>query len=131
MENKILSDNLLQKTECRKKVLKVLQSSETALSEDEILSKIDKKFNKTSVYRTLNTFSEKGIIHRIITDMNVAKYSLSKNNMPDNHIHFECKKCCSVYCFPEYGINNLKLPEGFEKEDSNILIVGICKKCKK
>jgi len=125
----LLIENSLQQTECRINVLELLINSETALSEEDIMQKIDRKFNKTSIYRTLNTFKEKGIIHRIITDLNISKYSISKKNMTENHIHFECKKCNSVYCFAEYGINKLTIPEGFENKDSNILIKGICKKC--
>jgi Fur family ferric uptake transcriptional regulator len=129
IQNQILKQNHLQITECRLEILNVFLNSEIALSEEDIMLQVNKKFNKTSIYRTLNTFTEKGIIHKVITDLKQTKYSISQKNENLNHIHFECKKCYSIYCLNKTEINQPQLPEGFNNEEINVLILGICKKC--
>jgi len=125
----ILQKNNLQKTECRLDILQFFLQNDIALSEEKLMQLNENKYNKTTIYRTLNTFTEKGIIHKIITNNNVAKYSLSVENLSSKHLHFECKNCKSVYCLKNSEISNLNLPDGFSEMEFNFLVFGVCKNC--
>jgi len=130
-EIQILEKNNLQKTECRIDILQIFLQNDIALSEEKIMQLNQNKYNKTTIYRTLNIFTEKGIIHKIITTNNVAKYSLSLQNSGNKHLHFECKDCKSVYCLKNSEISNLILPDGFSEVELNFLVFGVCKNCNK
>lgn len=129
--DEILKKYKLQKTKCRIEILNIFFDSEIAVSEEDIMKSVNGKFNKTSIYRTLNILTEKGIIHKIFSDFKHTKYSLSIDNQCDAYVHFECKKCNSIYCMNIKEFQKPKLPNGYAELEVNVLIQGICKKCNK
>jgi len=91
----ILRRNSLSVTESRKKILNLFLSVQGALAHGDIETKAGEKFDRVTVYRTLQTFVEKGIIHTIPTTDNSVRYALCKDNCTeghhhDNHVHFIC-----------------------------------------
>src|SRR5215831_5727733 len=114
----ILRRNSLSVTESRKKILNLFLSVSGALAHGDIERKAGEKFDRVTVYRTLQTFVEKGIIHIIPTLDNSVLYALCKNNGAestphDNHVHFTCDQCNTTYCLEETVVPDLKLPKGF------------------
>ncbi|MBP1222406.1 Fur family transcriptional regulator [Flavobacterium sp. 1355] len=112
-------------------IYEYLETVTAALS----LSEIEKYFykaDKVTIYRTLQTFQEKGLVHKIL-DESIAKYRLcaevcSENDHNDRHLHFYCKKCHETTCreeiiFPENSISGIQIDE------IQILAKGICDKC--
>mgnify|MGYP006282027305 FL=1 len=88
--------------------------------------------NKTTIYRNLNSLSEKGIIQRIISGGSL-KYKLN-NSLLDNknspeHVHFQCTVCNRVICMEELKIQDYDLPGGYDKIENQFLIIGTCKDC--
>lgn len=72
------------------------------------------------VYRTLQSFVEKGLIHLIPTTDNAIKYALCKDDCEaghhhDNHVHFVCDECGKTTCLDEVTIPSVKLPKGFHQ----------------
>jgi Fur family ferric uptake transcriptional regulator len=133
--NDILKRNSLSITESRRKILNLFLNVKGALAHGDIERKAGEKFDRVTVYRTLQTFVEKGIIHIIPTLDNSVLYALCKNNgaesFPhDSHIHFTCDQCNTTYCLEETIIPDLKLPKGFSLNRVEILAKGICKDCK-
>jgi Fe2+/Zn2+ uptake regulation proteins len=63
----ILRRNSLSVTESRKKILNLFLNVQGALAHGDIERKAGEKFDRVTVYRTLQTFVEKGIIHTIPT----------------------------------------------------------------
>jgi Fur family ferric uptake transcriptional regulator len=91
----ILKKNQLSVTEGRKKILELFLNSPGALAHADIEKNTDASFDRVTVYRTLQTFVEKGIIHNIPTTDNSILYALCKDNCEaghhhDNHVHFIC-----------------------------------------
>ena len=66
----VLKKNQLSVTDGRKKILELFLNSEGALAHADIEEKTGETFDRVTVYRTLNTFVEKGIIHHIPTTDN-------------------------------------------------------------
>src|ERR1700753_1823832 len=101
MENKI--DELLKKkqlsvTSGRRKILELFLMQEGALSHSDIEKKAGAPFDRVTVYRTLQAFLEKGLIHSIPTADNSIRYALCKDDCfggqhRDDHVHFICNGC--------------------------------------
>lgn len=99
------------------------------------ITEIEKHFqhaDRITIYRTLKTFEEKGIIHSIQED-NITKYTLcgsacSEQTHYDQHLHFYCKSCKQTTCKTDIAIplNNIT---GFKIDDITFFARGICEKC--
>ncbi len=130
----ILRRNSLSVTESRKKILNLFLSVPGALAHGDIERKAGEKFDRVTVYRTLQTFVEKGIIHIIPTTDNSVRYALCKDctegHHHDNHIHFICNKCGSTLCLEDVMVPEVRLPKGFTLNEIEVVVKGICKDCK-
>lgn len=131
----ILRKNQLSVTDSRKKILELFLGSGNAMAHMDIEKKTGEKFDRVTVYRTLQTFMEKGIIHTIPTSDNSIKYALCKEECSeghhhDNHVHFICEECGSTYCLDEVTIPTIQLPRGYKGKQVNMVVNGICRECK-
>jgi len=131
----ILKRNMLSVTAGRKKILELFFSNAGALSHGDIEQKAGEKFDRVTVYRTLQTFMEKGIIHNIPTTDNSILYALCKDECTeghhhDDHIHFVCNECGSTVCLENVTIPSVKLPKGFTSTQIDVVVSGVCKECK-
>ena len=130
----ILRRNQLSITDSRKKILELFVNNSGALEHSDIERKTGEKFDRVTVYRTLQSFLEKGIIHTIPTSDNSVRYALCKDDCGqghhhDNHVHFICKECNSTTCLEDVTIPSVKLPLGFKPTDYQMVVSGICKGC--
>ncbi|HEY2721316.1 MAG TPA: transcriptional repressor [Chitinophagaceae bacterium] len=132
--NDILKRNNLSVTESRKKILNLFLNVNGALAHGDIEKKAGEKFDRVTVYRTLQTFVEKGIIHIIPTTDNSVRYALCKNNCTeghhrDNHVHFTCLQCGITYCLEEVHVPEIRLPKGFLANEIEVVAKGTCSNC--
>ena len=63
----LLKKNQLSITDSRRKILELFLQSDSTLAHHDIESKTEEKYDRVTVYRTLQTFVEQGIIHTIPT----------------------------------------------------------------
>ena len=131
----ILKRNQLSITDGRKKILDMFLKSPGALAHADIEKSADISFDRVTVYRTLHTFVEKGIIHNIPTTDNSILYALCKDNCEaghhhDDHVHFICDVCDKTICLDNVSIPEVKLPKGFRQKQTDVVISGICSECK-
>lgn len=130
----ILRKNQLSVTGSRKKILELFLMSNGALAHGDIEKKTGEKFDRVTVYRTLQTFLEKGIIHTIPTVDNSVLYALCKDNCSeghhhDDHVHFICRECGKTICLADVTIPQVKLPSGFLPDEFQMVVTGLCKEC--
>ncbi len=138
MENNIqsiLKKNQLSITEGRKKILELFLQSEGALAHADIEKNTDAAFDRVTVYRTLQTFVDKGIVHHIPTTDNSILYALCKDKCEaghhhDNHVHFICDVCNKTICLEDVTVPAVKLPKGFTPKHAEMVVNGICDDCK-
>lgn len=133
--DEILRHNSLSVTESRKKILNIFLSHPSALAHRDIERKAGEKFDRVTVYRTLQTFVEKGIIHTIPTTDNSVRYALCKaecteGHHHDDHIHFICVNCGSAICLEDVAIPEVGLPKGYSQNTVEVVVKGICSDCK-
>ncbi|MEI7472154.1 MAG: transcriptional repressor [Chitinophagaceae bacterium] len=131
----ILKRNGLSVTESRKSILALFLQREAALAHADIEKSTNESFDRVTVYRTLQTFVEKGIIHNIPTTDNSILYALCKDNCEeghhhDNHVHFICTDCEKTICLEDVTVPHVKLPKGFKPHHAAMIVKGICDDCK-
>ena len=131
----ILKQNRLSITDSRVKILQLFLKTDNALSHADIERKVQETFDRVTIYRTLQTFVEKGIIHLIPTTDNSIKYALCKNDCVaghhhDEHVHFICDECNKTICLDDVNIPIVKLPKGFKPQHSEMVVTGVCGECK-
>ncbi len=133
---KILRKSQLSVTESRRNILEIFIQAGSALAHHDVEEKTSERFDRVTVYRTLQVFMEKGIIHTIPTTENVVLYALCKDDCEeghhhDNHIHFVCEDCGNTTCMDDIHIPEIRLPLGYNALQINMVVNGICIKCKK
>lgn len=131
----ILKQNRLSITDSRKKILEVFLAADGALSHTDIEKRAGEAFDRVTVYRTLQSFVEKGIIHIIPTTDNSIKYALCKNDCApghhnDDHVHFICGECEKTICLDNVTVPEVKLPEGFIPNHTEMVVKGVCGECR-
>jgi Fur family ferric uptake transcriptional regulator len=131
----ILRKNKLSITDGRKKILELFLNSEGALAHADIEKFTGESFDRVTVYRTLQTFVDKGIIHHIPTTDNSILYALCKDNCEaghhhDNHVHFICGECNKTICLEDVVVPQVKLPTGFTPKQAEMVVTGVCGDCK-
>lgn len=131
----ILKRNHLSNTDSRRAILEIFLNTSAAMAHQDIEKRTGEKFDRVTIYRTLQTFIEKGIVHTIPTEDNAVKYALcreecSEGHHHDNHIHFVCDSCGNTTCLDETAIPSIRLPQGYRQEKVNVIVNGICKECK-
>jgi Fur family transcriptional regulator, ferric uptake regulator len=138
---KILSNHGIRPTQMRSKIYKFLKRKQSAVSFSDLKkafvqkSETNKTANRTTFYRNLKTFEDKGLIHQINDGTGVAKYALSDENTNVKlstglHMHFHCTDCKKTICLPNM-IPEESLPQDYEVYDVNLVLKGICVKCQK
>jgi len=128
-----LKNRGIRPTAMRLLVLESLSAQETAIS----LSELEKAFERSdriTLYRTLKTFQENGLVHSIDDGTGAPKYALCEQGCEcdierDLHVHFHCKICSETFCLPKYKIPEINLPDNFRSEEANLVMKGICGKC--
>lgn len=133
--NEILKENNLSVTDGRKQILALFLHADGALSHADIENEADKKLDRITIYRTLQTFVNKGIIHIIPTTDNSIRYALCKDECTeghhhDKHVHFVCNECHTTYCLDHVDVPHVKLPAGFSETQTDVIVNGYCAKCK-
>ncbi|HEX8548019.1 MAG TPA: transcriptional repressor [Cytophagaceae bacterium] len=128
----ILRAHNIKYTPQRAMLLKVFIQKDKAMNLPE-LNKYLKDFDRITLYRSLNAFEEKGLIHKI-PDKDGNAYALCKHSPiehshEDNHVHFKCNNCEMTLCLDELEIPQIPLPKKFVATKYNFLIEGICGNC--
>lgn len=129
-----LKKNRLSVTDSRKKILQLFLEQTGALAHGDIEAKAGEKFDRVTVYRTLQTFVDKGIIHTIPTVDNSILYALcrdecSEGHHHDHHVHFVCTLCHTTYCLDDVVTPEISLPKGYVTQHIELVAEGICKNC--
>ncbi|WP_107037341.1 Fur family transcriptional regulator [Brumimicrobium mesophilum] len=130
----ILKKKNLRVTPFRKEVLDIFIRNDHAVSTQDIEDEL-KDFDRITLYRTIKSFINNGVIHEIVMPGDVKKLALcdvvcnhDEGLHEHNHIHFQCRQCQEVFCVEIDELPKIKVP-GFIIEKQEIQAKGICGKC--
>ena len=130
----------LKLTPARLHVLELLKKDHCLLTIDEIVQKLARTPSKvkadwTTVYRTLLTFSEAGLVsHTTLVD-GALRYEYHDPNPSSHHHHHHvsCKKCGKIEAIDACEIAKIQKQVekmGFRELSHRLEFTGICPKCK-
>lgn len=131
----LLEEFGLRKTGCRLEVLQQFLGHDFALSHADLEKALGNSYDRVTIYRTLYSFEEKGLIHSINDVSGAGKFALCKNDScsehrhQDNHIHFTCRSCSQTYCLNDVDIPQLTLPQGYMADRLHFSAEGTCIGC--
>ncbi|MCS7029564.1 MAG: transcriptional repressor [Bacteroidia bacterium] len=128
----------LRLTETRKAVLSVFFQSQKALSHSDLETML-KNYDRVTLYRTLSTFLEKDLIHKILNPDGVAVFALCRHESYStqklrsklhNHAHFVCKICKETRCIDEFEIEIPNyLLNSTQIDEISVVLQGTCATC--
>lgn len=130
-----MKNSALSVTAGRKRILEVFLSNDNALTHQDLEMQCGDQHDRVTIYRTLQTFLDRGIVHNIPTSDNSVRYALCNDDCitsghhHDNHVHFRCEKCGKTQCLDEVGIPKVKLPNGYAVKSIDMVVTGVCRTC--
>jgi Fe2+ or Zn2+ uptake regulation protein len=119
-------------TPSRLAILELFKRSKKPLAAQEIIDLLPKGTDAVTVYRTLKSFSAKGIIHQIDLRHNHAHYELT--DIAEHH-HLICLRCGRIEDVHECGIEDMqaailrKTKHFAEIKQHTLEFYGVCKSC--
>ncbi|HMP98871.1 MAG TPA: transcriptional repressor [Cyclobacteriaceae bacterium] len=130
----LLKEFNLRVTPSRSSILSLFLGANFALSHADLEKGLGPDADRVTVYRTLKSFLDVGLIHKVLDDSGTLKYALcnepcSHNQHQHDHVHFKCQKCGQTNCLEDVSIPGIALPKGYEVQEMSLLIQGICHKC--
>jgi len=122
----------LRATAVRCRVLDVLNVRASACSMSELSDALNG--DRVTLYRTLKTFEESGIIHRVQDGTTQDKYALcgsdcSSSSHQHDHAHFHCKSCGDTVCLDVPAPPSPVLPKGYRVATVHFTLSGECANC--
>jgi len=129
---KILKNHNLNCTEMQIATLDVLIQAEQPVSRVDILDSLkNKNPDKTTIYRVLERFCEKGIVHKAYVGKRAWEYELADKCTDQKcHPHFKCTNCGKVTCLFDVHVSLVEgLGKDFIFQRQKIMIEGIGPEC--
>ena len=132
-----LEDSLIAKqiapTAMRLLVLDVLLRHPAALSLADV-ERLLGQADRITVHRTLKTFTDKGLLHRVEDGSGAVKYALCEPSCTpeqhhDLHVHFFCIRCRETVCLPAVAVPAIALPGTFQVHETSLVMKGLCESC--
>lgn len=90
--------------------------------------------DRSTLFRTLMLFAERKILHDIDNGSGsklFCRCECTHSHQHAPHIHFTCTVCNETFCIKDIDISTLPLPTDYEVTEMNLVMKGICPKCKK
>ena len=129
---RLLRERGLRSTPVRRAVLQRLDHGAAAVPLSAFSEAVDA--DRITLYRTLRTFEDLGIIHRVPDADGGPQYALCGGACtPEAHTHhpphFQCGDCGQTYCLPEVRASLPVLPEGYRARETRVTYEGTCATC--
>lgn len=126
---KLLSQHGIRITHQRVVILKFLSEKRLHPTVEQIYEAIKDDvttISKTTVYNTLHTFIENGLVKDLLITANEVHYDL--DGYP--HHHFLCTECGKIYDLPvECCHHSTGIVQGHKISEMHGYFKGICKQC--
>jgi len=87
--------------------------------------------NRVSVYRALDAFVAKGLVHRACVDQRTGMFESADRCAQDHcHPHFTCRSCGAIRCLADVEVPLIHgLGGGYRVERQQVHLVGLCPEC--
>ena len=133
----VLSRHGISRTKFRIDLLDLFFTVGGSLLIEDILKYFNNSINKVTVYRSLESFENQGLIHKVPDSNNLKRYSLCKedecstSSHNHSHGHFICYSCNQTYCVEDVKLPDFTSLKGFFVKELKLTLEGYCKGCTK
>jgi Fe2+ or Zn2+ uptake regulation protein len=113
-------------------ILQVMISANKPLSQVKIARRLGKEhFDKVTIYRTLESLSKAGLVHKAFAEKRAWHFELSNNCTKSQcNPHFTCTRCYETHCLTGMFLPMTKNPyKGFIIHHQQIRLEGLCPIC--
>lgn len=122
---------IIRKTKSVKTLLEVFEQADSALSVVELVERLHREMNKTTVYRILDRLEDDGTLHSFMGRDGLKWYAKCRgctaSQHTDAHPHFQCRGCGKTECLT-LDVSIPSVPN--RKVDSaELLLIGLCEEC--
>jgi Fur family ferric uptake transcriptional regulator len=121
----ILKQHHISITKARLAMLQVFLKTNGAVTYNYFLNHPSLQLNRVTIFRVLNLFSNKNIIHRIPATDNINRYLLLQAPAVV-HSNFMCTKCKRIIPLETIVSPKVKLPKDCIQQNVEIIIGGLC-----
>jgi len=129
---RILKTAKLYCTAGRVAVLRILLKADKPLRQDQIAQRLSaRSFDRVTIYRTLESLLEVGLVHKAFLDERARHFELARNcSETQCHPHFTCTSCGNTHCLTEMAIPKVKgTHKGFLIHRQQTRLEGLCPAC--
>jgi len=122
---------IIRNTKSVEVLLNEFNNNSSAISVTKLVTKLNSRFNKTTIYRVLDKLEDDGVLHSFLGKNGLKWYAkcngCSADKHKDLHPHFQCLDCGKVDCLSF----NIEIPKISNRkiEFSQFLIQGQCEEC--
>jgi Fe2+ or Zn2+ uptake regulation protein len=128
-----LSDGGGRRTAARQAIVEAIVGAGSHVTADDIAQRVQRRFpsvNISTVYRTLDSLEELGVIDHVHLGHGRAVYHLTD----EEHEHLVCEVCETVIELPASKLKpflkSMEREHGFEVDRRHFAIVGKCRSCR-
>jgi len=128
----MLKDAKLYCTPGRVAILKALLKADRPLRQDQIAKRLGRHcFNKVTIYRTLKSLSQVGLVHKAFIEERAQHFELAHNCTETQcHPHFTCTNCGNTHCLMGMAIPMPRSRhKGFLIRRQQTRLEGLCPAC--
>ena len=129
----ILRDNKISITQTRIEILDAFLQQSKGIEYNYLLQHPELNLNRITLFRNLKLLARKKIIYKIPSSDGISRYIIqTKANRQrlDNHSSFRCERCGMVISLNLLASPKVELPDGFKRENTEIVMSGLCSKCR-
>jgi Fur family ferric uptake transcriptional regulator len=122
--------NMKRRTSQREAIQEVFLQQDRPMGVEDILlygREFVASLNQATVYRNLKVLVDNGWLHQI---SHPALGTLYERSGKEHHHHFHCHSCNQIYCLAGCPLNHSAHPDGFEVEEHELFLSGICPACR-
>lgn len=134
----VLKTKKMRITQARTEVLGQFIHAPSALSHSDLEKRLGADFDRVTLYRTLASFLENGLIHKVPDETGTQRFAYCNHEHHEHegehvhtHVHFNCISCNRTLCLDDITIPSVGLPQGFTQHESVYLVKGTCSLCSK
>ena len=133
----LLTENGLNRTKGKIKILQEISKSEKPLSVTEIHSRMKESCDVSTIFRTLTQFKEKNLVQGVNLDEGFYRYEMVSGEDHEHHHHHHhvrCRICGDIQNIEKCDLGPFEkaiAKLGFKDMEHRLEFTGICSKCSK
>lgn len=130
----ILTESGIRPTAIRQMVLKSIVEYNRAFTFADMEQHLT-SLDRSTLFRTLTLFVKHNLLHEADNGSGSKLYcpcecKHSRKHQHTPHLHFTCSSCHETFCIKDIDLSTIPKPKGYEVEEVNLIMKGLCPKCK-